>query len=71
MHAAQENGSDVRDWTYVAADGSRRTVSVAVTPRTDDEAARLRLNAHHIERLGLPARTGPRGPDEHRVVVQQ
>ncbi|MCV2491601.1 PAS domain-containing sensor histidine kinase [Geodermatophilus sp. YIM 151500] len=36
VHAAQENGSDVRDWTYVAADGSRRTVSVAITPRTDD-----------------------------------
>jgi PAS domain S-box-containing protein len=34
--AAAEHGSDVRDWTYVAADGSRRTVSVAVTPRADD-----------------------------------
>jgi PAS domain S-box-containing protein len=33
---AQERGSDVRDWTYVAAGGRRRTVSVAVTPRTDD-----------------------------------
>ncbi|TFV65304.1 UNVERIFIED_ORG: PAS domain S-box protein [Bacillus sp. AZ43] len=36
VHAAQVNGSDVRDWTYVAADGEQRTVSVAVTPRTDD-----------------------------------
>src|SRR4051812_21672008 len=36
VHAAQRNGSDVRDWTYVAADGQERTVSVAVTPRTDD-----------------------------------
>ena len=36
VHAAAEHGSDVRDWTYVAADGTRRTVSVAVTPRSDD-----------------------------------
>src|SRR3712207_1610221 len=36
VHAAQQHGSDVRDWTYVAADGEQRTVSVAVTPRTDD-----------------------------------
>src|SRR3954452_10859446 len=36
VHAAQRNGSDVRDWTYVAADGQERTVAVAVTPRTDD-----------------------------------
>nr|WP_239523418.1 ATP-binding protein [Geodermatophilus normandii] len=35
--AAAEHGSDVRDWTYVAADGGRRTVSVAVTPRADDD----------------------------------
>jgi PAS domain S-box-containing protein len=34
--AAVRTGSDVRDWTYVSADGSRRTVSVAITPRTDD-----------------------------------
>jgi PAS domain S-box-containing protein len=33
---AQERGSDVRDWTYVTGDGGLRTVSVAVTPRTDD-----------------------------------
>ena len=32
---AAERGSDVRDWTYVAADGIHRTVSVAVTPRAD------------------------------------
>jgi PAS domain S-box-containing protein len=36
VHVAQRNGSDVRDWTYVAADGRERTVSVAITPRTDD-----------------------------------
>ncbi|MGY1665749.1 sensor histidine kinase [Geodermatophilus sp. SYSU D00696] len=37
--AAAERGSDVRDWTYVAADGTRRTVSVAVTPRADDDGS--------------------------------
>ncbi|MFD2093580.1 sensor histidine kinase [Blastococcus deserti] len=36
VHAAKEHGSDVRDWTYVAADGTERTVSVAITPRADD-----------------------------------
>jgi PAS domain S-box-containing protein len=36
VHAAQQHGSDVRDWTYVGADGQPRTVSVAVTPRSDD-----------------------------------
>ena len=36
VRGAQEHGSDVRDWTYVAADGTHRTVSVAITPRTDD-----------------------------------
>src|SRR4051794_29291447 len=44
VHAAQENGSDVRDWTYVAADGRRRTVSVAVTPRTDDRGVHAGWN---------------------------
>jgi PAS domain S-box-containing protein len=42
--AAQENGSDVRDWTYVAGDGSRRTVAVAITPRTDDAGAHAGWN---------------------------
>jgi PAS domain S-box-containing protein len=37
VRAAQEHGSDVRDWTYVAADGQQRTVAVAITPRTDDQ----------------------------------
>jgi PAS domain S-box-containing protein len=37
--AAQRDGSDVRDWTYVAGDGTLRTVSVAITPRTDDRGA--------------------------------
>ncbi len=36
VRTAQENGSDVRDWTYVGRDGRERTVSVAITPRTDD-----------------------------------
>jgi PAS domain S-box-containing protein len=44
VRAAQEHGSDVRDWTYVAADGSHRTVSVATTPRTDDDGAHAGWN---------------------------
>ena len=36
VHAAQQHGSDVRDWTYVAGNGQLRTVSVAVTPRSDE-----------------------------------
>ncbi|TFV86025.1 ATP-binding protein [Blastococcus sp. CT_GayMR16] len=44
VHAAQEHGSDVRDWTYVAADGQQRTVSVAITPRTDDQGAHAGWN---------------------------
>ena len=41
---AQENGSDVRDWTYVGAGGRQRTVSVAVTPRTDDRGVHAGWN---------------------------
>lgn len=44
VHAAQQNGSDVRDWTYVAADGTQRTVSVAITPRTDDRGVHAGWN---------------------------
>jgi PAS domain S-box-containing protein len=44
VRAAQEQGSDVRDWTYVAADGRERTVSVAVTARTDDQGAHAGWN---------------------------
>jgi PAS domain S-box-containing protein len=44
VHAAQEHGSDVRDWTYVAADGSHRAVSVAITPRTDDRGVQAGWN---------------------------
>src|SRR5215213_6230912 len=44
VHTAQERGSDVRDWTYVAADGEERTVSVAVTPRTDDQGVHAGWN---------------------------
>ncbi|MCF6745797.1 PAS domain-containing protein [Blastococcus sp. KM273128] len=44
VHAAREHGSDVRDWTYVAADGSHRTVSVAITPRSDDRGTHAGWN---------------------------
>jgi PAS domain S-box-containing protein len=44
VHAAREHGSDVRDWTYVAAGGRTRTVSVAVTPRTDDRGVHAGWN---------------------------
>jgi PAS domain S-box-containing protein len=44
VHAAQRNGSDVRDWTYVAADGRERTVSVAITPRADDHGVHAGWN---------------------------
>jgi PAS domain S-box-containing protein len=44
VHAARERGSDVRDWTYLAADGRQRTVSVAVTPRTDDRGVHAGWN---------------------------
>jgi PAS domain S-box-containing protein len=44
VHAAGRNGSDVRDWTYVAADGQERTVSVAITPRTDDDGVHAGWN---------------------------
>ena len=44
MQAAQEHGSDVRDWTYVGADGRQRTVSVAITPRTDDRGVHAGWN---------------------------
>ncbi|MQA34274.1 sensor histidine kinase [Modestobacter roseus] len=36
VQVAREQGSDVRDWTYLTADGRRLTVAVAITPRTDD-----------------------------------
>ena len=44
VHVARERGSDVRDWTYLAADGVRRTVAVAVTPRTDDRGVHAGWN---------------------------
>ena len=44
VRTAQEQGSDVRDWTYVAADGAELTVSVAVTPRTDDRGVHAGWN---------------------------
>ncbi|MGY1681961.1 sensor histidine kinase [Geodermatophilus sp. SYSU D01176] len=44
VRTAQEQGSDVRDWTYVVADGGELTVSVAVTPRTDDRGVHAGWN---------------------------
>jgi signal transduction histidine kinase len=44
VDVAQRNGSDVRDWTYLAAGGQERTVSVAITPRTDDDGAHAGWN---------------------------
>lgn len=44
VHVAGEQGSDVRDWTYVAANGQHRTVSVAITPRSDDRGAHAGWN---------------------------
>jgi signal transduction histidine kinase len=44
VHAARQNGSDVRDWTYVAADGTHRTVAVATTARTDDDGVHAGWN---------------------------
>ncbi|SDM04498.1 PAS domain S-box-containing protein [Geodermatophilus siccatus] len=44
VRTAQQQGSDVRDWTYVAADGAELTVSVAVTPRTDDRGVHAGWN---------------------------
>ncbi|MFW3172317.1 sensor histidine kinase [Geodermatophilus sp. CPCC 206100] len=44
VRTAQEQGSDVRDWTYLTAGGEELTVSVAVTPRTDDGGAHAGWN---------------------------
>ncbi|MCZ2847144.1 sensor histidine kinase [Modestobacter sp. VKM Ac-2978] len=44
VHVAREQGSDVRDWTYLTADGRRLTVSVAITPRTDDDGEQTGWN---------------------------
>jgi PAS domain S-box-containing protein len=44
VQGARERGSDVRDWTYLTADGRRLTVSVAITPRTDDEGGQAGWN---------------------------
>src|SRR3954452_22011228 len=44
VRAAQEQGSDVRDWTYVAADGDQRTVSGAIPARTDDQGSHAGWN---------------------------
>jgi PAS domain S-box-containing protein len=44
VQVAREHGSDVRDWTYLTADGGRLTVSVAITPRTDDDGEQAGWN---------------------------
>jgi PAS domain S-box-containing protein len=44
VQGAREQGSDVRDWTYLTADGRRLTVSVAITPRTDDDGEQAGWN---------------------------
>ena len=44
VSGAREHGSDVRDWTYLTADGRRLTVSVAITPRTDDDGEQAGWN---------------------------
>ncbi|MGY1744099.1 sensor histidine kinase [Blastococcus sp. SYSU D00695] len=41
---ARAEGRDVRDWTYVTASGEHRTVSVAVTPRSDDSGGHAGWN---------------------------
>lgn len=37
VESARLGWAEVRDWTYVRADGTRLTVSLAVTPRVDEE----------------------------------
>jgi PAS domain S-box-containing protein len=44
VQVARSQGSDVRDWTYLTADGRRLTVSVAITPRTDDDGEQAGWN---------------------------
>jgi PAS domain S-box-containing protein len=44
VHVARTHGSDVRDWTYLTADGRQLTVSVAITPRTDDDGEQAGWN---------------------------
>jgi PAS domain S-box-containing protein len=44
VQVAREQGSDVRDWTYLTADGRQLTVSVAITPRTDDDGEQAGWN---------------------------
>jgi signal transduction histidine kinase len=44
VRVAREQGSDVRDWTYLTADGRQLTVAVAITPRTDDDGEQAGWN---------------------------
>jgi PAS domain S-box-containing protein len=44
VRTALEQGSDARDWTYLAADGEELTVAVTVTPRTDDRGVHAGWN---------------------------
>ena len=52
VHGAKEHGSDVRDWTYLTADGRRLTVSVAITPRTDDDGEQAGWNFVGTDKIG-------------------
>ena len=71
VHAAQEHGSDVRDWTYVAADGRTRTVVGRDHPahRRRRRARRLELRRHRHDRGPRHrADEGPvRQPDQPRA----
>ncbi|SDY52738.1 PAS domain S-box-containing protein [Modestobacter sp. DSM 44400] len=44
VQVARDQGSDVRDWTYLTADGRRLTVAVAITLRTDDDGEQAGWN---------------------------
>jgi signal transduction histidine kinase len=41
VESARLGQAEVRDWTYVRADGTELTVSVAVTPRADEDGATI------------------------------
>ena len=71
VHAAQEHGSDVRDWTYLAADGRHADRGGGGHPphRRRRRARRLELRRHgHDRGAGDRAAEGPvREPDQPRA----
>ena len=71
VHAAQEQGSDVRDWTYVAADGepAHRLGRDHAAHRRPGRARRLELRRHRHDRGPRHrAHEGPvREPDQPRT----